>query len=389
MLGLAAGCDVALQGRYGLVEHLVGFRIGLIGSGQLRAQLGRRFLGVGNGKLFHQVRRERLGILHLVDPARQQVRRAHVVAHRRAQNVRRGGQRVFRQNIEHRSGNRGAQRIVPAHRGERVGVRKGQVGPRRGKHHQLALQLAAVDLLGRKRTAHRCGRDRLCATGGRLPHGAAAPLPRLLVIGHTRRAQAGQLRHDVLLARAAAARNLARVILRQKRILDGSQNRKRIGKRRGPPLGTSEIPSAQASLDTVFQKRFRLIDEHFQFVSPMAFQKFRRVEVVGQGDGGKLDARMARLGRHGRIDELKRTIGRPLPSRVAVEQVYDAVARVTRKHADMLARERGAQGCHGVGDAALVHGDDVGVPFAHHRHAGGGHGGLRPVEREQHAPLVE
>ena len=121
----------------------------------------------------------------------------------------------------------------------------------------------------------------------------------------------------------------------------------------------------------------------------MLFEIFRRVEVIGQRHGGKLDARMPGFGGHRRIDELQRAIGSALACGIAIEQVNDAVARMAREHADMLARERGAQCSHDVFDAVLVHGDDVGVALANDRRPRRGHRRLRLVEREQHAPFME
>ena len=93
----------------------------------------------------------------------------------------------------------------------------------------------------------------------------------------------------------------------------------------------------------------------------MGVDELGRVEVVGQRDGEQVDARGAGLGRHGGVDELQGAIGGSLARGVAVEQVHDAFARMTREHADMRAGERRSQRGDRVADAGLVHGDDVGV----------------------------
>ena len=121
----------------------------------------------------------------------------------------------------------------------------------------------------------------------------------------------------------------------------------------------------------------------------MGVDELGRVEVVGQRDGEQVDARGAGLGRHGGVDELQSAIGGSLTCGIAVEQIHDAFARVTRQHADMRTRERRAQGGDRVADAGLVHGDDIGVALRDHRHARRRHGGFRLVKRIEHAALVE
>ena len=101
----------------------------------------------------------------------------------------------------------------------------------------------------------------------------------------------------------------------------------------------------------------------------MGVDELGGVEVIGQRHGEQVDAGDAGLGRHGGVDKLQGAIGGALTCGVAVEQVHDAVAGMTRQHADVRARERRSQSGDRIADAGLVHGDDVGVALRHHGHA--------------------
>ena len=208
-------------------------------------------------------------------------------------------------------------------------------------------------------------------------------------IEDTRRLEGRQPLQHVLLVRAGAAGDLPCVVFREQRILDGRQNAERIGDGAGAALGTRKVPVSQPSVDAVFQQRLRLVDQGLQLLAAVSVDELGGIEVIGQRDGEQVDAGGAGLGRHGRVDELQGSIRGALTRGVAIEQIHDAVAGMTREHADVRAGESRSQGGDRIADAGLVHGDDVGVALRYHGNARGRHGRLRLVERIEHAALVE
>ena len=65
--------------------------------------------------------------------------------------------------------------------------------------------------------------------------------------------------------------------------------------------------------------RLRVRDELLQLLGTALGHEVGRVEVVRQRDGSQLDAALARLGRHGVVDERERPVGGALACLVAVE----------------------------------------------------------------------
>ena len=128
-----------------------------------------------------------------------------------------------------------------------------------------------------------------------------------------------QLVDHVLLAGAHARGYLHGVIAREHGVLDGGQHLQRVGKGGGAALGAAEVMARKAALDAVLQQRLGVRDELLQLLGTALGHEVGRVEVVRQRDGSQLDAALARLGRHGVVDERERPIGGALACLVAVE----------------------------------------------------------------------
>ena len=198
-----------------------------------------------------------------------------------------------------------------------------------------------------------------------------------------------QLVDHVLLAGAHARGYLHGVVAREHGVLDGGQHLQRVGKGGGAALGAAEVMARKAALDAVLQQRLGVRDELLQLLGTALGHEVGRVEVVRQRDGSQLDAALARLGRHGVVDERERPVGGALARLVAVEEVHDRMLRMARQQADMAHGERGAQRGHRIPHARLVQRDDVGVALHHHGYAGRGHGRFRLVHTVEHLRLVE
>ena len=76
------------------------------------------------------------------------------------------------------------------------------------------------------------------------------------------------------------------------------------------------VVGGQANLH---QQRLGVRDELLQLLGAALGHEVGRVEVVRQRDGSQLDAALARLGRHGVVDERERPVGGALACLVAVE----------------------------------------------------------------------
>ena len=82
---------------------------------------------------------------------------------------------------------------------------------------------------------------------------------------------------------------------------------------------SARAAARKAALDAVLQQRLGVRDELLQLLGTALGHEVGRVEVVRQRDGSQLDAALARLGRHGVVDERERPVGGALDCLVAVE----------------------------------------------------------------------
>ena len=91
----------------------------------------------------------------------------------------------------------------------------------------------------------------------------------------------------------------------------------------------------------------------------------------------------------GLVDELHRTLGRTLTSLVAVKHADDARDALALHEPDVIYAEGRPQRRHRIGEAGLVHGDDVGVALADDGRPGCRHGLLGAVVGKEVLALVE
>ena len=250
-----------------------------------------------------------------------------------------------------------------------------------GEHaEKLALKAQTIELGLRKRPTLR----RLDGNGG---------LSRRFLICRFAVASRGRklrerLEH-IFLASAGTPGYLDGVVLREQGVFDGGEHRERRCERGGPALCAREVVRGKATIDTVLQKRLRVLDELLKLDGSVRGHVLGGVEVVGQGDGAQLDPRFTRLGRHRGVDELQRAVGRLLTCGVTVEEIDDLLLRMTTENADVAHGERRAERGHRVAHSPFVKRDDIGVSFAHDSDAARCHGDFRLIKAIEHLRLVE
>ena len=112
----------------------------------------------------------------------------------------------------------------------------------------------------------------------------------------------------------------------------------------------------------------------------MSLQELVRILVVWKHDAGKRRLRA--------LDVTNGGLRRMLTGGVAVEHAHDGLSEA-RQRADVVCGERGAQCRHRVGEAGLMHRDDVHVALGHDGETARGDALLRIIEGEHVLGLVE
>ena len=279
-------------------------------------------------------------------------------------------------------------RVGPCEGGDALGIGAEVVGVvgHQGKQVALGTNLGAV--LRRERRKRDAARLlglwlRLGRPGGRgpvvvggvvgrlvlgLPGGRGTALVRRLL--HGRRADLGLRGLEV---KAKPGGHLLGVAVEQIGVLKRREDLRELVKGRQAKARAREVELLELLLDHELDERAGALELLGHGVGAVLLQKLVGVLSAGQHHAGERGL--------GALDVAHGGLGGVLAGSVAVEHADDRLGEA-RERADVLERKRGAEGGDRVGEARLVHGDDVHVALGDDGVAARGDALLGVVEGE-------
>ena len=139
-----------------------------------------------------------------------------------------------------------------------------------------------------------------------------------------------------------ATRYVDCIIFCQKGIFDGSQNSQRLIGGTGTTFRGRKVITRKAAINTEFDKRNSPVQNLLESICTVRGYELGRVKSIRQGHSTEIYARKTRLGRNGRINELKRPISSSLTSLITIKQIDDTRFRMMGKKSNVLTSKRGA-----------------------------------------------
>ena len=105
----------------------------------------------------------------------------------------------------------------------------------------------------------------------------------------------------------------------------------------GTTLRGRKVITRKAAINTEFDKRNSPVQNLLESICTVRGYELGRVKSIRQGHCTEIYARKTRLGRNGRIDELKRPISSSLTGLITIKQIDDTRFRMMGKKSNVLA----------------------------------------------------